>query len=75
LGTLQFSRAQETMQGNGFPVHRVAVREPVRQDTEEREHHSRARVQEHPRTRAHGKVTPARVHVCGGPRARPAPLG
>jgi hypothetical protein len=65
----------QTIQGNGIPVHRLVVWEPARKGTEEREHHSRARVQEHPRRRAHGEVAPERVDVCGGPRATPSPPG
>jgi hypothetical protein len=72
-GDLVVRPRTQTMQGNGIPVHRVAAREPSRKDTEERERHSRARVQERPWRRAHGEGAPERVDVCGGPRATPAP--
>jgi hypothetical protein len=41
------------MDGNRVPVYRVAVGEFVREDTEEREHNSIARVQERQREGEH----------------------
>jgi hypothetical protein len=57
------------------PVHRVAVRERAKAETENTEHHGSARVQERPRRGAHGEGVPERVDVCGGTCATPTPLG
>jgi hypothetical protein len=65
-GDLAFRPRTQTMEGNGIPVRSVAIREPAREGTEERESHSRARVQEWPRRGAHGEGAPERVAVCGG---------
>jgi hypothetical protein len=69
-----YARTQ-TMHGNRVPVDRVAVREFAREDTEEREHHSRARVQEPQRGGAHVKGAPERVDVGWRARSTPTPPG
>jgi hypothetical protein len=65
----------QTMHGNRVPVYRVAEREFAREDTEEREHHSSARVQERQRRGAHVKGTSKRVYVSGWARPTPTPPG
>jgi hypothetical protein len=63
------------MHGNRVPVYRVAVRELAREDTEEREHHSSARLQERQRGGAHVKGAPERVDVGWRARSTPTPPG
>jgi hypothetical protein len=63
------------MHWNRVLVDRVAVREFAREDAEEREHHSSARVQERRRGGVHVKGSPERVYVSGRARPTPTPPG
>jgi hypothetical protein len=65
----------QTMHGNRVLVDRVAEREFSREDTEEREHHSSARVQERQRGGAHVKGAPERVDAGWRARSTPTPPG
>jgi hypothetical protein len=73
-GHLKVLLRTQTMHGNRVPVYRVTVREFAREDTEEREHHSSARVQERQREGAHVNGAPERVDVGWRARSTP-PLG
>jgi hypothetical protein len=63
------------MHGNRVPVHKMAVRQLAREDTEERDHHSSARVQERQETGAHVKGAQDRIDADGGARATLTPPG
>jgi hypothetical protein len=63
------------MHGNRVPVYRVAEREFAREDTEERGHHSSARVKERQRGGALLKGAPERVDVGWRARSTVSPPG
>jgi hypothetical protein len=74
-GHLTVRPRTQTMHENRVPVDRVAEKEFAREDTEEREHHSSARVQERQRGGAHVKGAPERVDVGWRARSTPTPPG
>jgi hypothetical protein len=74
-GHLTVGPRTQTMHGNRTPVHKVAEREFVGEGTEEREHHSSARVQERQRCEAQVKGAPQRVDVGWRARSTPTPPG
>jgi hypothetical protein len=74
-GHLTVGPRTQTMHGNRIPVHRVAEREFAGEDTEERDHHSSARVQERQRWGAQVKGAPQRVDVRWQARSTPTPPG
>jgi hypothetical protein len=72
-GDLTVRLRTQDMYGNGVPVHRVAARELAREDTEEREYYSSARLQEQQWRGLHVKRAPGQVDEYLGARATPMP--
>jgi hypothetical protein len=73
MGTSQLGRGHKPC--TGTESHRVAEREFAGEDTEERERHSSARVQERQRWGAQVKGAPQRVDVGWRARSTPTPPG
>jgi hypothetical protein len=65
----------QTMHGNRVPVYRVAVGGFAREDTQEREYHGSARVQQRQRGGAHVNGAPETVDVGWRARSTPTPPG